>query len=46
MFLAKNGVILGDIDIDDAYDLVIAIADRSLRDVTVIARKVRALNPH
>lgn len=46
VFLAKNHIVLEEIDTDDAYDLVIAIADGSLRDVPAIARNLQALSPH
>jgi death on curing protein len=46
VFLAKNDIVLEDIDTDDAYDLVIAIADGSLRDVPAIAHDLHALVPH
>lgn len=45
VFLAKNDFVLEEIDTDDAYDLVIAIADGSLRDVPTIARNLQALSP-
>ncbi|MEE8603637.1 type II toxin-antitoxin system death-on-curing family toxin [Euzebya tangerina] len=45
VFLAKNGVLLEQVDADAAYDLVIAVADGSLRDVPDIARELRRLNP-
>ena len=45
VFLAKNGIRLDDVDTDAAYDLVIAIADGSLRDVPTIADRLEALRP-
>lgn len=45
VFLAKNDIVLEEVDTDDAYDLVIAIAAGSLRDVPNIARDLQALSP-
>lgn len=42
VFLAKNGVRLAPDD-DDAYDLVMAVADGSLRDVDGIAERLTAM---
>ena len=44
VFLAKNGIRLDDVDTDAAYDLVIAVADGSLRDVPTIAERLQS--PH
>ncbi len=42
VFLAKNGHRLDPLD-DDAYDLVMAVADGSLRDVEGIAARLAAM---
>lgn len=42
VFLAKNDVVL-DVDEDDAYELVIAVAAGTERDVAGIARRLRAI---
>lgn len=43
VFLAKNGTRLDDVDDDAAYDLVISVADGSLRSVSEIADRLHAL---
>ncbi|MEU6626351.1 type II toxin-antitoxin system death-on-curing family toxin [Streptomyces litmocidini] len=42
-FLAVNGVHLADVDLDRAYDLVIAVAGGDLADIPDIARRIREL---
>ena len=43
VFLGVNGVDLGDVDLDQAYDLVIAVAGGELADIPGIARRLREL---
>ncbi|MGW8765565.1 type II toxin-antitoxin system death-on-curing family toxin [Streptomyces sp. NPDC055815] len=43
VFLAVNGVDLGDADLDRAYDLVIAVASGELGDIPDIASRLREL---
>ncbi|MFI8517266.1 type II toxin-antitoxin system death-on-curing family toxin [Streptomyces sp. NPDC085481] len=43
VFLAVNGVDLGDVDLDRAYELVIGVAGGELGDISVIAERLRGL---
>ncbi|MFF0474088.1 type II toxin-antitoxin system death-on-curing family toxin [Streptomyces sp. NPDC004284] len=42
-FLAVNGVDLAEVDLDRAYDLVIAVAGGEVADIPDIARRIREL---
>ncbi|MEV5969691.1 type II toxin-antitoxin system death-on-curing family toxin [Streptomyces sp. NPDC051921] len=43
VFLGVNGVDLADVDLDRAYDLVVAVAAGELADITDIAGRLREL---
>lgn len=43
VFLAVNGIDLGDVDLDRAYELVVAVAGGAVVDIPDIAERLRGL---